>query len=502
MMKTHLLRLAAASIALAATVSAQSNAPRDEEFARRQYESGVSFLQNKRYTEAMKDFQAVVDSFPKTSIADAALLQIAMYQLDVAHSVASAQAANEKLLKEYPDGGAAPMAYVLAGRLAMTKGRAPSDVETALASFERVPRLFPGSEAVGAAGFYAGDALQLVRRNDEALERFRRVSMEYPRSMWAVRAMLAAAVSLVQTDRATRALDDLQRIRQRFPASPEAAEALNYNTIIYRLYVRPPAQPPYTFSGRYVGNEAAKFKDVVGIDIDETGRVLLGHKQGISIFDSRAALIKTVPVEEPSAFFVDERGRLAMVRKDVVITEGAEATTIVLPAAAGGKPRQVEEIPSIVMLSNGDRLIADRKGKMVLRFSPAGKFLRNFATGLNPERLAVNRWDDVAMLDKDSKSVVVVDREGKPLAKIPAKGTGYELDNPIDVAFDPFGDLYVLDRGKPSVHVFSPKYRLLTTMTMPEKDPGAFQKPQAFALDAAGRIYLFDDRSQRIQVYQ
>jgi hypothetical protein len=37
---------------------------------------------------------------------------------------------------------------------------------------------------------------------------------------------------------------------------------------------------------------------------------------------------------------------------------------------------------------------------------------------------------------------------------------------------------------------------------MPEKDQGSFPKPQAFGLDAAGRVYLFDDRSQRIQVYQ
>jgi hypothetical protein len=41
------------------------------------------------------------------------------------------------------------MAYVMAGRLAINKGRAAADVEAALASYERVPRLFPGSEAVG-----------------------------------------------------------------------------------------------------------------------------------------------------------------------------------------------------------------------------------------------------------------------------------------------------------------------------------------------------------------
>src|SRR5437016_738189 len=88
LMKSDMLRPVFVSIALTATLSAQT-APRDEEFVRRQYESGLSFMQNKQYTEALKDFQTVVDSFPKSSVADDALLQIAMYQLDIARDVAA-----------------------------------------------------------------------------------------------------------------------------------------------------------------------------------------------------------------------------------------------------------------------------------------------------------------------------------------------------------------------------------------------------------------------------
>src|SRR5439155_5949504 len=210
---------------IVAVLSAQSN----EEFARRQYESGLSFMQNKRYGEALKDFQAVIDSFPRSSVADNALLQIALHALDITRDIGAAQTATDKLLKDYPDTDSAPMAHVIAGRLSMARGRAPANVDAALASFERVPRLFPGDDAVPAAGFYAGDTLRLVRRNEEALDRFRRVAMEYPRSIWAARADLAAGLCFVQSDRAQRALDELQRIRQQFPGSPEADAALNYN---------------------------------------------------------------------------------------------------------------------------------------------------------------------------------------------------------------------------------------------------------------------------------
>src|SRR5437667_6398570 len=157
---------------------AQQPSAANEEFARRQYDSGLAFLQNHRYAEALKDLQAIVDSFGTTTVADNALLQIAQYQLEVARDVAATQTAIDKLLKDYPDTDSAPMAHVLSGRLAIFKGRSPSDVDAALASFERVPRLFPGSEGVAAAGYYAGETLRIVRRIDEALERYRRVRLD------------------------------------------------------------------------------------------------------------------------------------------------------------------------------------------------------------------------------------------------------------------------------------------------------------------------------------
>jgi TolA-binding protein len=486
-------RTAIALVAIVALVSAQANT---EEFARRQYDSGLAFMQNGRYTEALKDFQSVVDS--KSSVADNALLQIALYHLDVAHDPGASQSAVDKLLKDYPDTDSAPMAHIVAGRIAMAKGRSPSDVDAALASFERVPRYFPNDEAVPAAGFYAGDALRIVRRTDEALERFRRVSMEYPRSSWAARARIGAGLCLVAGERASRALEEFQRVRQQLPNSADAADALDLNTILYRLYVRLPAQAAYGFLGRYPGTEGSKLKDIVGIRIDAGGQLLLGHKTGITVFDSKGKLVRSLSADEPSTFFVDQRSRIVTVRRENLIAEKAETTPIKVPQ--DNKVRLVEEIPSALEMTNGDRLVSDRKGKQVLRVSAAGNAVK--FTGLDAVRLAINHLDDVAMIDRESKGVVIVDRDAKPLSKILQRGTGYEFDNPVDLTYDAFGHLYVLDRGKSSVFVFGPKNKLITTITIPEKQPGAFQRAAAFALDRAGRLYIYDDRANGIQVYQ
>jgi TolA-binding protein len=490
-------RLASALIALFVAAAVCFSAQGSEDLARRTYDSGLSFVQNGRYAEALKDFQSVVDSFPQSSVADDALLQIALYQLESGRDLTAAQTAVDRLLKDYPASDSAPMGYVVVGRLSIARGRAPADVDAALASFERVPRLFPNSPAVAAARFFAGDTLRVAGRRDDAMAHFRRIELEYPQSIWAARADLASAANLVASERAAQAFERLQRIRQQFPGTREADTALNYNTILYRLYLRKPA---YRFSGRFVGAATDRFRDVTGVAIDETGRVLIGHKQGVAIFDAKGTPLKGVPGMEPSAFFVDGRDRVVVVRGFTFYPDGATPVVVNVPVP-GRVARQPEEIPAVITLSGGDRLVVDRKAKTVLRLTPAGKFVANFAA-IDVERLARNDVDDVAMIDRQNKSIALADRDGRILARIPAKGPNYQLDDPSDVAFDALGHLYVLDGNRAAIHVFGPKNRLITSITVPGRDPGSLQRPRALAIDPAGRLFVFDDSTQRVQVYQ
>src|SRR5262245_38698732 len=373
-MKSTMYRLSLKGVSIAVTCVAASlvlsagpqQSANNEEFARRQFESGMSFLQNHRYAEALKDLQAVVDSFGTSTVAPTALLQIAQYQLEVARDVAATQTAIDRVLKDYANSDSAPMAHVLSGRLAMMKGHSPADVDGALASFERVPRLFPSTEGVAAAGYYAGEALRTVHRIDEALERYRRVRMEYPRSEWAARASLGEGYCLVQQDKATRALPEVQWVRQQFSNSPVAADALALNTIIYRLYVRPPAQPPYAFSGKSIGNERADYKDVIGIQWDRNGRLLLGHKGGVAIFDDKGAAAGSVAGQDVRAFFIGEKNRVVIARNSQLVADKGETVNLIVPTQAG-VPRALEELPSVIPTSKGDRLVSDPKGKTVLR---------------------------------------------------------------------------------------------------------------------------------------
>ena len=136
----------------------------------------------------------------------------------------------------------------------------------------------------------------------------------------------------------------------------------------------------------------------------------------------------------------------------------------------------------------------------MLRVPGAGKFVSNFAN-LDVERLARNDVDDVAMIHRQNKSIAFADRDGKIIARIPAKGTNYQFADPADVDF---AHSVALRAGQQQGR--DPRLRakntLITTIAVPGREPGALQKPKALAIDAAGRLYVFNESTQRIQVYR
>jgi hypothetical protein len=264
--------------------------------------------------------------------------------------------------------------------------------------------------------------------------------------------------------------------------------------------VRPPAQPAFAFNGKPLGPEKSEFRDVIGIAFDPDGLPMLGHKGGVTTFKLDGSIAKTETAQDTSAFFLDEQNRLVLARNGSLITAKADVIAFSGPAGDGAL-KAVDEIPAVIVNARGERIISNVKQKNVIRALPNGKFVSVFAQG-QITRMAQNWMGDIALLDHGTKSVNVVDRDGKAISKIAAKGTGYELNEPTDVAFDGLGHLYVLDRGRSSIYVFGPKNKLVYTLSIPDRSPGALSRGEAMGIDAAGRLFVFDDRSHRIQVYQ
>jgi TolA-binding protein len=505
--------LAAATL-VAAPAIAFAQAGSGEEVARRQLESGRSLARQGNYTEALKDFRAVADTHGTTSVADNALLEIARYYFDVVNDQREAAAAVDTILKKYPTSDAAPDAYLLAGRLALARSRQGDDLGTALANFDRVHRLFPASDAVPAALYHAAEVHYYSRRYADALSNLGRVTAEYPSSPIAADAYVASGRSLLAMGDPILAMEELQQARNRAPKSAAAAQALAQITLLHRLYVRARSGPAFTLTAETPG--PARLQDGIALATTEGGAMFWATENGLGAVN--AADASRVPaVARPRGIVVDASGAL-LANDGISLRPVSGAPLSFAVPQSNGTPRVLDKLISAVQQSNGDWLVLDQDERAIHRFTRAGAHSGAFTTG-RFTRLAINAFDEVAAIDRDQRAIVLFDSAGKPLTRVPLRGTNYDLQNAEDLTFDAFGHLYVLDRE--ALAVFTPYqvsqppaagakppaeapsgYRTVTVLLATDKDPTGFRRGRALAVDRSGGVFIYDDRAQRILVFR
>jgi TolA-binding protein len=505
---------------------AQAPATSDEEVAKRQLESGRAFARQGNYTEALKDFRAVADTHPTSSVADDAWLEIAKYYLDVVADLKQASVAVDAILKNYPTSDSAPDAYVMAGRLALSRSHQAVDLDAALANFDRVPRLFPTAKAVPRSLLFASEALRYARRFEDALAELGRIEAEYPTDEAAPGAYLASGHVLLPLGDPISAMEELQRVRDRWPNSPEAPIALAHTTLLHRLYVRAKNGSAYALTPE-TGGPAKLENNVSAVTMSGKNAVYWANENGIGIV-TPATADKAPSSVKPRGLTVDAAGALVAFDAGGLQPQNGKSIPLALPKQ-NGAVEPLKNLEAAVELSNGDWIVADDSEKVIHRFTRAGAYVGIFAQ-VRVSRLAVNALDEVAAIDREQKNIALFDATGKSVGRIPLKTTTYELQNPEDLTFDDFGHLYVLDRV--SIAVFSPfaaqapaaapaapagaaarppargaadappPYRLLTLYAEPEKSPNAFRKATSFAVDRSGGVYLYDENAKRIMVYR
>ena len=499
--RSRIIRVMFGAWLIALGVPGFAFAQAEEDQARRQLESGRSFARQGNYAEAVRDFRVVADTYAATTVADDALLELARYYFNIANDTKEATTAVETLLKRYPTSDSAAEAYLITGRLAMTRSHSQGDLDTALANFDRVSRLFPNSSVVPHSLVAAGEAYWLLGRHDDALASLVRAEVEYPNNPATAQAHLFVAQVLVTRGDAVGAMEELQQIRNRWPQSEDAEIALGRLTILHRLYVRAKGGAPFAVTPETPG--PPRIQNMAGMITTSRGVIYWAAENGAGQLTTQKP--PAAPgVKEPRGLTRDRLGNPVVIEVGGLKPFAGEkmSTQVMRP---NGQPQVLEKIDGAVQLYSGDWLVMDDDFRAIQRFNRVGEHQGQFGT-TRVSRMIINDFDEIAAIDRDQRGVVILDGTGAVIARIPAKGTGYELPNIEALAFDAFGHLYVLDRG--TIAVFrilrsSPRQvMLLATFSEPTTVPTAFRRATAFALDASGGVYLYDDRAERVRVYR
>ena len=190
------------------------------------------------------------------------------------------------------------------------------------------------------------------------------------------------------------------------------------------------------------------------------------------------------------------RGELLVAARLAVRLGPRDIRSFSIPSDKPGVPEPLERIEAALVTPGGNVLVADGKQKRVYRFDGKFQFKDTFPDAKEREvtRMALDPDGGLVFLDRDLKTVTTYDETGKMLRTIAARGAGYELKKPVDVAVDAFRQTYVADQ-EGAVLVFSPQGKLLTTLA------GA-ARPTALALDATGAVLVYDDKAQRVVRYR
>ncbi len=153
--------------------------------------------------------------------------------------------------------------------------------------------------------------------------------------------------------------------------------------------------------------------------------------------------------------------------------------------------------------------VVDSGNNRVLRFGPGGA-PRPFASaggpGLGYENLAFPTGGcfthdrKIWIADHDNARLRYFDEHGQPLE-------GFGLDPPgdavlralADVASDPAGNVYVVDRSRDAVLKFSPSGELLWERCDSGREPGEFSIPCGIAVRHGAFVYVCDSGNHRLQ---
>ena len=270
-------------------------------------------------------------------------------------------------------------------------------------------------------------------------------------------------------------------------------------------------------------------RDVVAMAIAPKGDIAVLTESGLAVYAAQGGVIDSFTVNQPRGLALDAEGRTVVVTERGMMRARAQLVTLRAGgsggvsgaggaggtggaggagasgggagASAASMGRPLEELAAVGVLSNGDIIAADRRTRAIHRFDADGQ-PRGALASVNATRLAVNERDDIVAIEREGKSIVLLDTTGTIARRIPPRGDGYTLADPADVAIDAIGHIYVLDRGQAAVFVFTKDGRLLASLRSPEAGESAFRQPSTIALDPAGRLHIHDERQRTVVIYQ
>ena len=399
---------------------------------------------------ALTDYEMVARQFPGTEVAGRALLRLVEGKRSRGDLDGAIRACNS-LIDDYPGTTWAAAGLFYMGDMQLERARKRSETEEARETFRRIYVLFDPlthPDLIYRAAARVRDAELDLRAGDtEGAELSYLATLEgEPTSEWTMRARLGLAGIYLERGDWMLAAETLQQAVNEavdLGHSDVAEEARIKLTLTHRLMLRPAAGVPRWQSSRAMRG--------IGLDRKPAGVAATG--------DGRVVVTQEYP------------GRAVLLEGDTVVTSRS------YPEAY--RPFFTRDdkawVPSTTVLYEVE------EGNRRTYLGPSRSPTKNIESGAE----GVYQWFTI----EAKPQRILTHREDSPVDReVPTR-------DPIDLATDSQGRLYVLEEASGSVVRFNPSLSASTRLIS-----GGLTKPFALDVDPMGNVYVLEE-SGRLQVF-
>ena len=514
-------RAAAAALLASSPLFAQPAADsRLERAAERRFLSAEQFYGGGRYAQALRDFEAIVETMAGSSLADDAALRIAQHRFEMEANPDAAEDMVDRLLREFPAGNAVPGAHLLLGRIAAES--TPPRHAAAVAEFERALNAAgPSGSPWSFAALFGIARVSWDRMEDEVtagalLSALHETDPVSGTAAERLEARFLLARALARLGEADAALAEIASLRADLLRSarnsgaesgvPEAFDprglaerASGLATLVARH--RAPDGPEWRFDGAV--RPPRRLDEPRRIRIaDGVLHVLDRDTDELQVFSPTGDFRSAFGIEDAwdlgftrASGAGGPAGLMPVVAAEDALIVGGNAITLRFPSGDGSEP--LRRVRAVAATPEGFWVWDDRV-KAVLGYARSGLFLGKVPHPPLDEVRRVERHPaGHLVVIEERQGVLVFDASGQRLFP-PAGELG--LAEAVDLAFDDLGHLIVLGREGPTLAVYDRALVPVVTLTGAEWSGGSVRRPISLDAGLDGTLFVLDDSTRTVAV--
>lgn len=464
---------------------------------KRIYDSANSFYLRGDYKNAIQDLNTLISTYAGGSWADEALLKLAQYYYEKEQNPSKAREYLEKVFTSYANTNSAPDAYFFLGKIILENNKSLREKNDARANFERVSNLFPESPK-------AAEALLMISRIENSLEQFQsaidRLYLllgSYPDNDIADQAQFELATNYYYLGEFNKSMQEYQRLRDKYPDSFLYDEARNRITLIFRLHFnRAQGRPVYFRDDKFRFTKRTELDDPVYLQrAGEMSFFLVDRGSGkIMTVDYTGKVTESEATRNPTMMKMDSRGNRYLLREGKLRNV---RNSLDLRISNSRESYELREIKSFALSKENDLYVFDEGRSGLYRFNKSDKLLWEFKNESFKDLwdLEVNNFGNLFTLNGVHRKLTQYNPEDnrREIGFGPVI-SGIELRDPVCIEIDPLDNIYILDRKLNGVLILDREGKLLARFYFPAQVGEA----RSLAVDDSGALYLLDRRERNI----